>query len=227
MNIKRIADKIIEEADIEAHNYSVSRRIEDINAEYLMRVEKAMQIGSTVPISNAEDTTEEFVVVAGSNTFTRTIKDVPIQRVDFIPTGGSYHEPVTLDPSRLINGISLADQKYFANEKQFFVENGYPGTLRVTYARGGITLFTVDDYNLGDASPSPDWLPETFHPLLWLPLALTQSQYYEKDRTTALETKLERVETLFENHYGRDAQQVSEFFVDDGRDSCFGRPSHR
>ena len=58
MNIKQIVDKITKEADINPREYTVADRIVDVNSEYLMLVEKARQIGSIEPISNAETFTE-------------------------------------------------------------------------------------------------------------------------------------------------------------------------
>lgn len=219
MHIKTLVDKIIKEGDIQAQDYSVADRVEDINAEYLLRIEKSVQIGSKIPISKAEATSETFAIVTGSNTLTRTIKDVPIVRLDFKPTGGSYYEPVPVDPGRRINMFCLADQRYFANEKQIFVENGVGGTLRVTYSRGLITLFTAADYALSSAWPSPDFLPEVFHPLLWLKPAMTQAGYYKKDRYPILKAEFERIETLFDNHYGRDSAHDSSFDTS-GDDGC-------
>lgn len=214
MNIKQICDKIIKESDVQANYYSVADRIDDVNEEYLLLIEQAVQIGSKIPISNAETTTETFTVVAGSNTFTRTIPDVPIVRVDFQPNSVGQFEKVDEDQSRMVNGFKYCDTRFFANEKQMFVEDGTAGTLRVTYARGGVSLFVTADYSEG-TPPSPDWLPTTFHPLLWLQPAATQAEYYKKDRATALRNRYDRLKALFDNHYGRDAVQDTEFETDE------------
>lgn len=220
MNIKQIVDKIIKEADIEAHNYSVADRLVDVNAEYLIRVEKAVQIGSKSPASKAEAVSENFTVVDGSNTFTRTIKDVPIVRVDYMPTGGSRFEKVNEDQSRMINGWCFGNQKFFSNEKQVFVENGLAGTLRVTYARGTVAPFTQADYD-NATPPSPDYLPEVFHPLLWLQPAMVQAEYYKKDRAASLRAQFERLSELFDNHYGREAVYDGQVVTDEQDEDCF------
>lgn len=213
MHIKTIVDKIINESQVNARDYSVADRIDDVNQVYLEKVERAVQIGSTVPISAAEDTSEEFTVVAGSNVFTRTIKDVPIIRVDFKYAGGSQYSPVTHDQARLIEGLSIGEQTYFANEKQFFVEEGVAGTLRVTYARGGVTLFTTDDYDLSSDWPSPDYLPTVFQPLLWLYPAYDACR--NKEVKAALAARIERLDPLFYNHYSRNSAVNSEFVTEE------------
>lgn len=221
MNIKTIVDKIVKEADIQAANYSVADRLTDVNSIYLRLVEKAVQIGSKIPISKAEANSETFDVVDGSQTFTRTIKNAPIQRVDFMPSGGSYYEKVDEDNSRQINGFCLGDTRFFANEKQIFVEGGRPGTLRVTYARGNVVLFTQADYD-NVLPPSPDWLPEEFHDLLWLKPATRQAKFYKKDRAGALEDETNEVQALFDNHYGRNAVHDGQIMTDEDETDCFG-----
>ena len=89
MNIKQIVDKIPKEADINPNEYAVADRIDDINSRLLILVERANQIGSKEPMNDGEDISEDFTVVAGSNTFDRTIKNVPIQRVDWRPSNTS------------------------------------------------------------------------------------------------------------------------------------------
>lgn len=159
---------------MQANEYSVADRIVDVNAEYFLLVEKARQIASKQPPSKGEAVSETFTLVEGSNTFTRTIKDVPILRVDYQSDIGARFERMDEDQSRRINTWCYAGQVFFANEKQIFVENARVGTIRITYATGAVTGFTTADYALG-TPPSPDFLPETFHPLLWLEPAATQA----------------------------------------------------
>lgn len=221
MNIKTIIDKIVKEADIQVSNYSVADRLIDVNSIYLRLVEKAVQIGSRVPISKAEANSETFTLTTGSETFTRTIKNAPIQRVDFMPSGGSRYEKVNEDTSRQINGYCWGDTRFFANEKQIFTENSRPGTLRVTYARGNVVLFTQADYD-NVTPPSPDWLPEEFHDLLWLKLATRQAKFYKKDRAGALEDETNELQNLFDNHYGRNAVHDGQIMTDEDDTDCFG-----
>lgn len=213
MNIKEIVDRIPKEGQINANDYSVASRLSDCGAIYLQLIEHAVQIGSTVPMSAAEDTSEDFTVVAGSNVFTRTIKDVPILRVDF-----SYDDvlffPICEDPKRLIGGMNYGEMRFFANEKQFFAEEGRAGTMRVTYARGGVTqVFTQANYDLGSAWPSPDFLPEVFHDLLWLKPSIWKTKISEV--RTALEGRHDPLMDLFYNHYGRDALQTSQIVTEE------------
>jgi hypothetical protein len=214
MNIKEIVDNIIKEADVQANSYSVADRIARVNARYLFYIEKAVQIGSKVPISNAEATSETFTVVAGSNTFTRTISDVPIKRVDFRYENSSYFDGIPYDQSRKISGVNFGEMRFWADEKRVFIEEGYAGTLRVTYDRGAVTLFTVEDYALESGWPSPDWLPETFHDLLWLDPAYVASRKYSKGRSAYLKDERDELRELFNNHYGRESAIDSAFETD-------------
>ncbi len=214
MNIKEIADKALKESDVQANDWTVADRIEDVNSFYLRLLEKSVQIGSKVPISNSEDIDEEFTVVDGSQTFVRTIPDVPIVRVDFQPTGSTQFVKVKEDPTRFVSGWNHGEIRFWANEKQFFVEEGTGGTLRITYARGGVTLFVLADYSLG-TPPSPDFLPETFHDLLWLKPSYRQARMYKRDRATGLKEELEDLQLLFDNHYGRDAVQDLSFITEE------------
>lgn len=215
-NIKEIVDKILKESDVQASSYSVADRVADVNAEYLKLVERAVQIGSKTPISAAEEVSEEFTVVAGSNEFERTIPDVPIVRVDFQRTGSTLFEPVTPDPSRLIGGWLDGVVKYFADEKRFFVEEGVAGTLRVTYVRGEITLFTAADYALGSGWPTPDFLPATFQPLLWLKPAYKAAKKYNPEKAAAIADDIVELMQLFNNHYGRQSAYDSQFVTEEG-----------
>lgn len=215
MNIKKIVDKITREADISPAQYLVVDRLEDVNDKYQELIELAVQIGSTVPISKPETFSETFTItLTQSQTLTRTIKDAPIQRVDFMPEGGTQYEKVSEDPERRINVWCGCGLKFFANEKQIFIEDGRAGTLRITYTRGNVVLFTEADYN-NATPPSPDWLPETFHPLLWLEPATYQAELYKKDRAVALRNKLTKLQNLFFSHYNRSAVQNSKFEVHD------------
>ncbi len=213
MDIKKIVDRIPKESYVNVSDYPTTNRIDDINAFYLYLIELAVQIGSKVPISKAETTTETFTVVAGSNVFTRTIKDVPILRVDFKYDGNDQYNPITHDQSRLIGGINVGKTRYFANEKQFFVEEGSAGTLRITYARGGVTLFTDADYALGAGWPSPDFLPETFHDLLWLFPSIQKTKLPEVKSNLIDRYKL--LMDLYMNHYKRDSATDTVFVTEE------------
>lgn len=224
MNIKQIVDKIPKEADINPNEYVVADRIDDINSRLLILVERANQIGSNQPMNDDEDISEDFTVVAGSNTFDRTIKNVPIQRVDWRPNNTSRWCRLEMDKTRAINTWAYCDIKFFANEKEIFIENGLAGELRVTYSRGAVTLFTVADYSATPA-PSPDILPIEFHDLLWLYPALRQARIYKKDRVAGLEAEVNELQELFDNHYGRNASTDSKFRVE--KNNCCGGNNYR
>ena len=224
MNIKQIVDKIPKEADINPNEYVVADRIDDINSRLLILVERANQKGSKEPMNDGEDVSEDFTVVSGSNTFDRTIKNVPIQRVDWRPNNTSRWRRLDLDKTRAINTWAYCDIKFFANEKEIFIENGRAGELRVTYSRGTVTLFTVADYSATPA-PSPDILPIEFHDLLWLYPALRQARIYKKDRVAGLEVEVKELQELFDNHYGRNASTDSKFRVE--KNNCCGGNNYR
>lgn len=190
---------------MQASQYPIANRIDDVNARYLILIEKATQIGSKEPISGLEVVSENFTVVLGTNTFTRTIKDIPIFRVDFQHENSTGYCRVKEDLARRLGFICSCGMKFFADEKRIFIEDGVAGTVRVTYAHGNITLFTVADYN-NVAPPSPVWLPVTYHPLLWLEPAAVQAEYYKKDRAVSLRNQLTRLENLFNNRYFRNAE---------------------
>lgn len=201
-DIKQIVDKIVKEGDINPAEYTVEDRIADVNEHYLYYIEKATQIGSSEPISVGEAISEQFNVVAGSNSFTKLNPDIPMLRVDFQFDGSSSWETVTQDTSRFIGGFDYCGMRFFADEKRVFIENGQVGKLRVTYARGGIILFKTSDYSLS-TPPEPEWLPREFRKLLWLAPATIQAEYYKKDRAVSLRNQLTRVEEQFFNHYSR------------------------
>ena len=216
MNIKEIVDKSLREAGIQANDWSLTARIEDTNSYYSRLAEKATQIGSKTPPSAAEAISETFTVVAGSQVFTRTIPDVPIVRVDFLYDGSTIYDRVPEDQSRAIASWNTGDIRFWANEKQIFVEEGKAGTLRVTTAHGAITLFTLADYNLGSGWPSLDFLPSVFHDLVWLKMAYRQAKKFKKDHAASLKDEIDELQLLFDNRYGRDAVQDLAFETDEG-----------
>lgn len=224
MNIKTIVDRIPKEGQINASDYPVASRLVDCKSYYLQLVEKIVQIGSEIPGSDApnatDKTTEEFTVVEGSNSFFRTIPDVPILRVDFAYTGTTLFNPVTKDPRRLIGGLNVGTMRFFGNEKQFFVEEGKAGTMRVTYARGGVTdVFTQANYDLGSGWPSPDFLPEVFHDLLWLKPSIYKTKV--KEVKTSLVERYDPLWELFVNHYGRDALPEVDMYTDEDEEGNY------
>lgn len=225
MNIKQIVDKIPKESDVQASQYPIADRIDDINAKMLAMIEKAVQIGSKEPISGGEVFSETFTVVSGSNTFDRTIPDMPLVRVDFKHSGSTRYCRVSEDPGRARGMTCSCGMKFFADEKRIFVENGVAGIIRITYAQGEVVLFTEADYS-EDPPPSPTWIPEVFRPLLWLEPATIQAEYYKKDRAVSLRNQLTRLENLFIARYSRNSTSNARFDARDER-SCFGGDNYR
>ena len=224
-DIKQIVDKIIIEADLNPAEYTVEDRISDVNDVYLYYIEKAMQIGSSEPISGAEVVSENFTVVSGSNVFTRTKLDIPIVRVDFAYAGSTIFNKVTDDVTRLIGGFDYGDMKFFADEKRVWVEGGQAGTLRITYAHGSITLFTVADYSIS-TPPEPTFIPREFRKLLWLNPATVQAEYYKKDRAVSLRNQLKTWEQLFYNRYKRKSATIGKIITDED-DNCGAGNNYR
>lgn len=210
MNIKQIVDKIVVEADVNPSEYTVQNRIDDVNEYYLSMIEKARQIASKEPISDGEAVSETFNIIQGDQTLTRTIPDVSIFRVDFKPSGSSRYCRLDEDQGRSIASWCWCGMRFFADEKRVFIENGRAGTIRVTYAGGAITQFTAADYS-DPTPPSPSYIPEAFHPLLWLEPATVQAEYYKKDRVVSLRARRDKLRDLFDSHYKRNAVQNARF----------------
>jgi hypothetical protein len=225
-DIKQIVDKIVIEADLNPAEYTVEDRISDVNDIYLYYIEKATQIGSSEPISGGEAVSENFVVVPGSNVFTKTKPDIPLMRVDFAYAGSpTLFRKVTDDTTRLINGYDWCNMKFFTDEKRVWIEGGLNGTLRVTYAHGGITLFTEADYN-ESTPPEPEFMPREFRKLLWLNPATVQAEYYKKDRAISLRNQLDRFEQLFFNRYKRKSATMGRIVTDEDS-NCGGGTNYR
>lgn len=214
MNIKTIADKIIKEGDLNAVEYTVADRVDDINTEYLALIEHALQIGSKIAPTSGGTDSETLTLVDGDNTFTRTIKDTEIIKVEYRANIDSRWECIDHDPKLCLNCYTSLDMRFSANEKQIFIKDARAGLCRVTYNRPAIVLFTAADYALG-TPPEPVWLPETFHPLLWLKPTLNQSGYYKKDRYQVLQNQYDTLFELFDNHYQRNASYNMEFETDE------------
>lgn len=224
MTIKEIVDKIAKEGSFNTNEYSLADRIDDINASYLKHIELARQIGSLEPIRDTgEDYEEDFVVTLGNSTFTRTIQDVSIQRIDFKPTGVDRYQRLDEDSTRSIDGwCDCRCLKYFADEKYIYLQDAImTGTLRVTYVGGDVTTFTVADYSLS-APPSPKMLPTVFHPLLWLECAMNKAMFYKKERFEGLKYQYDQLYVLFYKHYRRNAHKTMKITTKTAHDSGTG-----
>lgn len=211
MDIKQIVDKIPKEADINTREYTVADRVADVNTEYLFLIEYARQIGSNIAPTDGGDADEVFTLVqADEQTFTRTITDTSIVKVEYRLDNTQKWRCIDHDPKACENCYAYREMRFAANEKKIIVKDGIVGELRVTYDRPAITLFVEADYS-DVTPPAPDWLPETFHPLLWLKPAMTKAGYYKKDRYSVLEAQYTNLFELFDNHYSRHSATDSEF----------------
>jgi len=207
MDIQEIADKIIKESDVRADEYIVADRIVDINTEYFKLIEMATQIGSKFPMSAGGDSTEEFTIVDGDQTLTRTIADTSILKMEYRVVATADWECMKRDTELCVNCFSYKNGKFTANEKNIFLEDARAGFVKITYGRANITAFTAADYVAG-TPPSPDWLPEVFQPLLWMKPALDVAAIYKPDRVKKLSNDRDELMVLFRNHYGRDVETV-------------------
>lgn len=207
MNIKEIVDKIPKKSDVNAAYYSVEERIADVNTEYLKLIEMAGQIDAIFPISDGTPRSETFTITAGDNTLERTIQDVAIERVEYRANSAMHWRCLTRDTDRCVDCFSWNNTRFTANEKQIFLEDAFPGEIQVTYERGNATGFTKADYDATEP-PSPKWLPQVFHPLLWMKPAYDAAKIYKPDRAPKLKEDREELMVLFRNHYGREAENV-------------------
>ena len=205
MNIKQIVDKIAVEGGFNTSEYSLNNRIDDVNASYFKHIEIARQIGSTQPITDAGEVkvVDNIALTAGNTTYTRTIPDVAIRRVDFKPTGSSRYHRLDIDYSVSVDTYDNWCRRYFADEKYIYIEDlKQDGEMRVTYEGGTVAGFTLANYNAG-TPPSPTFLPEVFHPLLWLEPAMNKTALYNNNRHASLKNQYESLYVLFYKHYKR------------------------
>ena len=192
MTITKILDKIIRESDVNAKEYTLEHRLEDVNEHHFFLIEKATQLGATFGVSGGETSYEEFTLIVGDNTFVRTLPDVPIVKVQY-----TNH-----DNPKESNWMDVPKSFFSGNEKEITFFNARAGKARVTYQHGAITKFTMDDYT---NETEITWIPETFHSLLWLYPTLGQAGYYKKERYVKLRNQYDEMYQLFINHYFRRA----------------------
>ena len=213
MNILEISNKASQEAYIPANEWPASSRIEDINEEHRLLKEEAGMIGSEFGIADSSPKYEDFTLVVGDNTFTRTIPNIGIRFVQYRESATANWRWLDIDPRPGHNSYYYLDMRFIADEKEITVKDARAGEIRVTYERSATTDFTEADLALG-TPPSPDWLPEEFHPLLWLGPVLNQK--IDEDTRKRLTPRYERVKGLFDLHYERFATQTGEIEVDGG-----------
>lgn len=201
MLFNEIIDKIVKESDVNPRQYSVADRVADVNKEHFYLIEYATQLGSKFPMTDGEEVEQTETLVEGDNSFDRDIKDTSIVRVEYKPTGSSRYRCLDHDQKRCNNCYCLGDMLFTANEKKIMLKDAHPGDLLITYDRPLIVPFTEADYDAGDVEV--EWIPETFHPLLWLKPAMIAAGYYKPDRYQALKDQYGELFVLFHDHYDR------------------------
>ncbi len=214
MNILELSNKARDEAYIPADEWPVASRVEDINTEQRLLREEVGQIGSEQNMADSGDTSEEFTLVVGDNTFTRTIPDIGIKYIQYRESATADWRWLDPDPRPGHNSFYYLDMRFTADEKEVNVLDARVGEIKVTYDRSATVDYTVADTELG-TPPTPTWIPNDFIDLLWLGAVL--SQKIDEERRTILTAKYDRIKTLFDNHYERFATQDGEIEVDEGR----------
>lgn len=209
MNIKEVIDKVWVESDTQINSYPLANVLYDVNARILKLIGRARRIASKEPISNGETFSEIFSISSGSTTHIRTIKDIPLFRVDYKSLTATKWCRISEDESRGINTWCCKKGccciSFFADEKRIFVEDGRDGEIRVTYASGEFVPFTESNYN-SMTPPEITWIPEEFQDLIWLYPALRQANFYKPDRVRGLTDEIRELQSAFDSHYRRNAQ---------------------
>lgn len=217
MNIREAVDKVWSESDVQKNSYPVANVLYDVNARILKLIGRARRIASKEPISDGETFSETFTIPQGSSEHTRTIKDIPLFRVDYKTDTATKWCRIYEDESRGINTWcckrGCCTIVFFADEKRIFIENGRPGEVRVTYASGVFVPYTLDDYE-DPAPPEITWIPEEFQDLIWLYPALRQARYYKPDRVNGIVEEINELQAAFDSHYRRNAQWNQEICTD-------------
>jgi len=205
MNIKEIVDKIVKEADINASEYIINDRLDDIHQTRLKLATKMRQWGY-VP---QKTQTDIHTITTGNSGFAKPFKHAEIKKIEYGPTGGDENSFRCIEKrqdcngggcSRYIDGI-----KYTEDTGSVYIWNGTAGQIRVTYVYDIITKWTNADYTTGTATP--DELPEVYHALLWLDQVRRHTGYYSKERYDQLMVEYNELYKLFNNELQRNAPE--------------------
>lgn len=206
MNIKRITDRIYKEADVNRREYVMEDVIDDVNQEYLFLIEKARQIGPSVPMGDGAAVTQTMTnVTKGETQFSRNIANVGIVKVEYRYVNNEEWQ--CMDKDDLCATCRKCEVATFrAYERDIYITSNVDSIdVRITYDRPLIQKFTVADVSL-TTPPEPLFLPEEFHPLLWMKPALTQTGYFKTERYPVLQARYEELFEQFSQHYRRGAQ---------------------
>ena len=214
MNILELSDKASVESYLPTNEWPVANRIEDINTEQRLLKEEAGQIGSEQNIADSGDTSEEFTLIAGDNTFTRTILNIGIKFIQYRESATADWRWLDYDSRPGHNTFYHLNMRFTADEKEIVVNDARVGFIKVTYERSSTVDFTVADLSLGTI-PSPDWLFSEAHDLLWIGPVLAQK--IDEERRKILIARYDRIKLLFDNHYERFATQDGEIEAEGGR----------
>ena len=213
MNIKEISSKILVEGGVRADHYTDSERILDINNEYFFFIEKMTQKESRVSPTNGNTIYQIFSIASDIDTsIDREIIDTEVIRLEYRQSTSDDWRCIDRDIARCESCFSNVDSRFDADEKKINLFSPMVGEYRVTYPRPAIVPFDVTDLVL-PTPPSPTFLPLVFHPLLYLRPALTQAQLFKPSNVKSIETRIERLETLFNNHYDRSFETIQQRFV--------------
>ncbi len=123
------------------------------------------------------------------------------------------------DSKRCTTCFGNYEQSFDFDEKTITIKNPHIAEYVVTYSRPPITSFVVGDLILG-TPPSPTLLPDVFKPLLYLRLAMEQAEIFKPSHVPKIERQLNRLDTLFNNHYGRTFNSHVMTIEGDSDDDC-------
>lgn len=203
MNIKQIVDKIIKEADVAPNEYTKEDRLVDIHQTRIELETLKRHAGVFT-----QKTVEQLeTLIDGDQSFTKTFNHAEIDKIEYRPTGGGETDYRCLYKRKDCTGGRCSSfvgaMQYTENRETIYLWEALEGELRITYADDRITEWVLADYTTGTATP--DELEEVYHKLLWLYQVRRHAGYYSKERYEQLMIELNKLEQMFFNELGRDA----------------------
>jgi len=202
MKIKQIVDKVITEADVNKSKYTTTERLVDIHQVRLELNELKMQVA---PYDNVKPTKDE-VLVAGDQTFTRTITHKDIVSIEYrVDANDDWR---CLDKAKNCEGGTcgspLGKMRYSYDTDTIYIWDGEVGNIRITYSLASIVEWVDADYAAD--TKSPDELDEVYHALLWMTLVMRHAGYYSKERYEQIAIEYNRLYDLYISHIQRNAE---------------------
>ena len=202
MNIKQIVDKIIKEADVNASEYTVEDRLEDIHQTRLFLATLTRQIGS----DTQKKVSQSEVLVLGDQSFTKTFKHAEIDKIEYKATGGAERDFTCLEKREDCQGGSCSGRigamTYTEDTDTVYIWEALVGELRITYKDDRITKWVLADYTTGTVTP--DELKEVYHPLLWMYQVRRHAGYYSKERYEQIMIEFKELYEAFETDMFRE-----------------------